>query len=765
MSVSTIKIRVLTCRMGSRAALGTVLTAAFYLPAALAEDATPQSAAPNSQLEEVLVTAERRESKLQDTPIAVSVIDGGEIQRENLVNLSEIAAMAPSITFNQVNHSESFISIRGTTIGNDAAGIDQGVSVFIDEVPTTGFGDDSPDLYDLQSVEVLRGPQGTLFGRNVTGGAVLIRTVPPSFTQSGRVTATYGSDNLMEIQGYDTGPLVENIVAGKIAVDVRRRDDFLTNLTLHDKTYGENLGSFRGQLLWTPSAEIRVLFGGDYLDDTSAGKTQWLVGNFQPSLFPALSYSPDNTNQGSNAHTDKKVGGLLTHVDWELPFATLTSITGYRKVDEHVHFSTSGDPFNSIISDPVVHDNQISEEARITSPAGQSLTWVGGVFYLHADRAYLQTVSFDAVPGTRLNAFAQFGVPSLARFLSPYVNQANQHVAVESRAGFGEATYELTSGLKMTVGARYSSESKSGHTEISNTSVQNPNLSSGPYSKTWTAFTPKALLSYEPVSNVMMYVSATKGFESGGYDTNGSTNAELASAYNPEYVWSYEGGIKTTFLDKRLQINLAVYDAEYKDLQTRNFDPISGNIIAGNAAKARVRGSELEVEMLPVEWLTLGLSYSYTDAKYRSYLVPNAPPAPPTDNSGHTIPFTPRNAANFRAESHFGAPRGAGKIHIGADVTYRSAIEFDDANDTPRFIVAKSAYHGVLNMHATWSSNDDRTEVTAWAKNLTDERAIINNADLSNFFDTVAEYNKGGYVSIDNWNDPKTVGISLTKRF
>src|SRR5258708_24761219 len=309
-----VKIRTLTGRMRLGSLLGAVLLVSAYVPCALAEDAAPPSAASGPQLEEGLVTAERRESKLQDTPIAVSVIDGGEIQRERLVNLSEIAAKAPSITFNQVNHSESFISIRGTTIGNDAAGIDQGVSVFIDEVPTTGFGDDSPDLYDLQSVEVLRGPQGTLFGRNVTGGAVLIRTMPPSFTESGRVTGTYGSDNLMEIQGYDTGPLAENILAGKIAVDARRRDDFLTNLTLHDKTYGENVGSFRGQLLWTPGSDVRVLFGGDYLDDTSARKTQWLVGNFQPSLFPTLSYSPDNTHQGSNAHTDKKVGGLLTHV-------------------------------------------------------------------------------------------------------------------------------------------------------------------------------------------------------------------------------------------------------------------------------------------------------------------------------------------------------------------------------------------------------------------------------------------------------------------
>jgi iron complex outermembrane receptor protein len=761
MSISPIIGRILTSAVRASALFATLLASAH---AAVAGDSS-QTGASGAQLEEVIVTAQRRESKLEDTPIAVSVVDGVEIQREGLVNLSEIAAKAPSITFNQVNHSESFISIRGTTIGNDAAGIDQGVSVFVDDVPTTGFGDDSPDLYDLQSVEILRGPQGTLFGRNVTGGAVLLRTVPPSFTPMGRATVTYGSDNLMEVQGFDTGPVIDNKLAAKVAVDVRRRDDFLVNLSLHDKTYGENLGSVRGQLLWTPTADVRALFGGDYLDDTSAGKAQWLVGNFQPSLFPVLSYSPDATNQGSNAHTDKKVGGLLTRVDWTLPVATVTSVTGYRKVDEHVHFSTTGDPFNSIISDPVIHDHQISEELRFTSPSGQRLTWVGGFFYLNADRAYLQTVTYSAFPGTRLNALAQFGVPSLARFLSPYTNHADQHVTLDSKAAFGEATLELTSKLKLTAGGRYSRETKSGHTEISNTSVQNPALNSGPYSRTWSAFTPKALLSYEPASNVMVYVSATKGFESGGYDTNGSTNAALASAYNPEYVWSYEGGIKSTLLDKRLQINVAVYDAEYKDLQTRNFDPISGNIIAGNAAKARVRGSELEVEMLPIEWLTLGLAYSYTDAKYRSYLVPNAPPDPPTDNSGHKIPFTPHNALNVSAEVHVRPPGNAGEIRVGADVTYRSSIQFNDANSTPNFIVAKSAYHGVLNAHAIWASNDDLTEVSVWAKNLTDKRAIINNADLSNFFDTIGEFKKGGYVSIDNWNDARTVGVSLTKRF
>jgi outer membrane receptor protein involved in Fe transport len=168
------------------ALLSIVMVAAVFCSPAIAQTEPTPSLPPNAQLVEIVVTAERRETRLQDTPIAVSAISGDTIQSERLVNLSDVAARIPSITFDQVNRSESFISIRGTTIGNDAAGIDQGVSVFIDDVPTTGFGDNSPDLYDLQSVEVLRGPQGTLFGRNVTGGAVLLRTLPPSFDADSR---------------------------------------------------------------------------------------------------------------------------------------------------------------------------------------------------------------------------------------------------------------------------------------------------------------------------------------------------------------------------------------------------------------------------------------------------------------------------------------------------------------------------------------------------------------------------------------------------
>jgi iron complex outermembrane receptor protein len=745
------------------ALLSSVIVTTVLGSPAIAQTEPTSPLPPNTQLVEIVVTAQKRETLLQDTPIAVSAVSGDTIQSQRLVNLSDIAARIPSITFDQVNRSESFISIRGTTIGNDAAGIDQGVSVFIDDVPTTGFGDNSPDLYDLQSVEVLRGPQGTLFGRNVTGGAVLLRTLPPSFQAAGRGTITYGSNNLVEVQGYVTGPLVPDILAGKLAADVRRRDNYLTNIALHDKTYGDHLGSIRGQLLWNLTPDFKVLLGADYLDDTSPAKAQWVIGNFQPSLFPTLNYGPEAVNQGSNARMDKKVGGVLARLEGNLPFATLTSVTGYRNVDESLHFSTTGDPFNSIISDPITRDDQVSEELRLTSPSNQRLTWVGGVFLLKAHRSYLQTVAYDAQPGTRVNVLARF-VPGLVRFLSPYVSHANQHVTLDSEAAYGEATFAIIDTLKLTAGGRYSNETKTGHTELFDTSVQNPNISTGKYSKTWGAFTPKILLSYEPTRSFLAYVSATNGFESGGYDANGTTKAELASAYNPEHVWSYETGVKTTLFDRRMHLNLAIYDAEYKDLQTRNFDPISGLIIAGNAAQATVRGAELEGDALLANWLTLGLAYSYTDAKYGSYLRPN-PGGAPTNYSGHTIPFTPRNALNVNAEARFGAPVGSGQVRAGGDITFRSTIRFDDANSVPDFVVRRSAFRGLLNLHAIWSSEDNRTELTVWAKNVNNKRAVINSQDLSNLFDTVGEFNSGGLVFVANYNESRTVGISLTQRF
>jgi len=718
-------------------AVGSLLAStALYSP-------TFSEAAANSEtpsVAEVVVTAQRRDTMLQETPVAVSVVSGAAIQAQRIVNLIDVAAKAPSTTFDQSSRSESYISIRGTTIGNDAAGIDQGVTVFVDDVPTTGFGDNSPDLYDLKSIEVLRGPQGTLFGRNVTGGAVLIRTLPPSFNMSAQGTLTYGSNNLMEAQGLVAGPIVNDKLAGKLSFDLRRRDAWLRNTYLNSRTGAEDVGSVRGQLLYTPTNDFTVTLGADYLDDGSSDKEQYLLGNYQPGgPFPHLTYGPNSTNQGIAPSMSKKVGGAFVKAEWNLPFATLTSISGYRSVDEKTHFSTSGDPLNMIISDPIVRDDQVTEELRLTSPSDKKLTWTAGAFFLHGRRAYLQTL--------KLNVFGGIAKDS------------NQRVVVDDQAVYAEAAYAFTSKVKLTLGGRLSSESKSGHTEVGLFLAPGvpltPTAMSGPYSKTWGSFTPKVLLSYAPTRNLFGYLSATNGFESGGFDTNGSNAAELASAYKPEKVWSYEVGVKSQWLERKLTLNGDVYDAEYTDLQTRNYDPITTNIVAGNAAQARVRGLELEGRWVLTDWLSLGATYAYADAKYLKY----------AGNNGHTIPFTPKNALNVNGEAHVHNTAGPGEFVLGGDVTYRSRIQFDDANDTASYITSRSAYRGLVNLRAGWRSESGAYEIMVWAKNLTNSQSVANTADLSHFYGLAAPQAPGQSIYITNWTPARIIGVSFTGKY
>src|SRR5882724_11143183 len=343
-----------------------------------------------SELTEIVVTATRRPTLLEHTPIAITVFSGSEIDRQHVQDFSNIAVIAPSLVFTALSRQESYPSIRGTTVGNDAPGSDLGVSVFIDDVPTTGVGDDDPNLFDLLSIEVLRGPQGTLFGRNVTGGALVVHTLAPDFTAHEKAELTYGNYNLVEGRGYVTGALIDNTLAGNFTFDVRRQDGIIDSQFLHNTTDSTKLWGMRGQLLWTPNDDLRVRAGVDYNSDTSPYKTQQLMGNFQPSSFPPLSYGPNDTDQSIWPTGDSKTGGGFIRADYTAPFATVTSITGYRHADSRDYFSTSAEPFNEILQNYHVGADQITEEIHLSSTGEQRLNWVTGVFFLNSNREGLK---------------------------------------------------------------------------------------------------------------------------------------------------------------------------------------------------------------------------------------------------------------------------------------------------------------------------------------------------------------------------------------
>ncbi|MDB6043068.1 MAG: TonB-dependent receptor [Gammaproteobacteria bacterium] len=734
------------------------LAAAVLLPSMVLANADAESPSPGVSprasatqsavgiLEEVTVTAQKRDTKLENTPIAVSAFTPDFIDRNRIQTLDDVALRTPSVAFVQLNKGEVYISIRGTLVNTPGAGWDDSVTTFIDDVPMTGAGDNSPDLYDLRSIEVLRGPQGTLFGRNVTGGAIVIHTQQPSFDAQGKIEGTYGLDNLAQVRGLWTGPLVGHELAGKLTVDVKRRDGYLNNITLHDKTFGDAVGNGRGQLLWEPSDSLTVLLSGDYTHDQSSGKIVRLSGSLEPSLFPNLSYNPDATNQGKNSETRKNVMGLSARVDWNAAWGTLTSITGLRHVHNDTNWSRLGDPDNQALTTAIVQDKQYTEELRAASASSGRFTWLGGLFYLHADKQENDQYTFNLNPNTVNGGAFPFPILGVGQ-------NVQQHVVDEVGALFGEVSYTILEPLKLTLGGRGQWERKGGSSAIRASFAPGnpldafyplvfPNAAAN-YSDTWWSFTPKATLAYQVQDGLLLYATTAKGYKSGGWDTSASSDfgkpsaavaQHLATAFQPEQVWSYELGAKYFSPDRRWQVNAAAFIADYRDMQTNQFNPQTAVFQTSNVGRARAKGIELETTEALTDWLTLGVNYTYQLARYTEYVQSAA-----QNNTGNAIPETPKHSINLNAETRFMLGSAPGYVTVGGDYTYRSAVHFADSNAEPAFLLEQSKFDGIVNLHTTWNSGDDGWHVSLFATNLANRHTVTYATDVSGFYLTRAE--------------------------
>ncbi len=722
------------------------------LIAALTSPTAPAAAATDAKnIELVTVTAERRTTLLQKTPIAVTAISGDTLEQKRIDTFADLSLYVPNLTYTKFSAQEAYISIRGTLINNNAAGWDDAVTTFIDGVPATGLGDENPDLFDLSSVEVLRGPQGTLFGRNVTGGAIVVTTLQPSFDDAGKLEVSYGNYNAVQARGYITGGVSDD-VAAKLSVSYNYRDPFIRNVTLGGKTDGQNEYDIRGQVLWNPSQDLQVLFGADFMHVAEGGYPARLVANFVPALFPGLSYSPNATNQGFNGFQDRESGGGLIRVIWNNSFGTLTSISGYRNVDDKFPNSVVGDPVNMLLQTNIVQDKQFTQEANLASPADQQLTWVAGFFYLHSNKRQGGPLVFAFDPATVAGIFS-----------SPnnYTQTSIQKINTDSYAIYGEANFAASDTVKLTVGARETWERKGGTSTVAY-SIVDPNLfpAVATYSHSWSAFTPRVILSWQADDDLMLYASVSRGFKSGGFDLSGSgagvsslnVAEALATPFNQETEMSYEIGEKFVAYDGRLVVNGDVFLANYKNLQTSALvllpDHQLANITSNAPGTTPVQGVELESTALPTDWLTLGLTYSYLDAHF-------------SDNS--RIPYTPRHQVNFSADIHFPVPSLDGEITVAGDFTYHSKEIFNPHEIPAAFVFDKSAWNGIFNAHIDYTCDDQAWRVSLWGKNLTDERPFLRASNIGVLFQTLPEFlNPAESLYLVKYFPERTFGISVT---
>jgi iron complex outermembrane receptor protein len=700
----------------------------------------------NAVLQEVVVTAQKRPSLLEETPIAISAFTPKSIERDRIQGIDDVALRTPSVSFVQLNKGEAYISIRGTLVNTPGAGWDDSVTTFIDDVPMISAADNSPNLYDVASIEVLRGPQGTLFGRNVTGGAILIRTAPPDFSEQGKGEVTYGSDNLAQLRGLWSGPLVSNELAGKITLDIKRRDDYLENITLRNKTYGDGVGNVRGQLLWQPASDLKVLFSGDYTHDESSGKIVELSGNLAPALYPSLTFDPQQTNQGKNSTTRKNILGLSARADRDLVWGTVTSITGFRRLHDDTFWSRLGDPDNQALQREIIPERQFTEELRLAGGSSGRFTWLSGLFYLHANKQWRDEDTFDLNPATANGANFPFPIIGVRQ-------DVQQKIVDEIGALFGEVHYKITDTLLLTLGGREQWERKSGSSTIAANfppgnpldafySLVFPDATAN-YSHTWWSFTPKATLDDQVLDSLLLYVTAAKGYKSGGWDTSASSDygrpsalvaQHLGTPFQPETVRSYEIGAKYLSSDRRWQVNGAAFIADYRDMQTNQFNPQTAVFETTNAGAARAKGVELEFAGALTEWLTVGLNYTYDLARYTEYIQSAV-----QNNTGNAIPETPKHSINLSAETRFGLAVIPGYLTFGGDYTYRTAVHFADSNNEPAFLLAESKFDSIINLHTSWNSAGDRWHVVAFANNLTNRHSVVYGTDVSGFYLTPAE--------------------------
>ena len=703
----------------------------------------------SSQLEEVIVTAERRQQNLQTVPISISALSEDAIQELRIQEASDISRYNPGVKIGTTGQARSSATrIRGIGGAGDGwPGTDSPVGIFLDGVYYGRSADLTVDLFDLERIEVLRGPQGTLYGKNVSAGAINIISQKPSDTFAGRVEATAGSFNRREFRGTLTGPLSDSVSA-KISYSNMQRDGYTRN----DFTGGDmddlDRSSVRGQVRWEGEASS-ILLAADYSDIDETSKPYFYYG------APIAGYSPPAAPE----HASVNVDGYFRQTPWsvaltadhEFGFATLTSISSYR--ESRYRQYGDGDGVSLTLGAPGLLSqyrddfDQFTQEVRLASNADGRLSWVGGVYYFRSNESMYITHQLGAAPGSTvsvLNIAIGFGP-------GPHITVNEQDNQGTSYAAFAQATYNVVGSLNVTAGLRWTRDSKDGRNATSgqrNISLFTyPTPFSVDLSRSWNAVTPKLTIDFAPLQDVFVYATAAKGFKSGGFVGQATEPVAAAALFNPEYVWNYEIGAKTELLDRRLRLNLAAYQMNYTDLQIT--DIIGTRRLTVNAGEARIRGGELDAQMALSDAWNAYAKYSYTDTTYTSF--------PRTAASGDLtgLQFVGVPQKEWSAGLGYSVDVGPGTLQLRADGTYTGARYLNLKNTIGTDSLT------VLDLRASYEQG--AYTLALWGRNVGDERGIASQVtDVSLFLHPLGSGRSGGYT---NYTAPREYGATLSYRF
>jgi iron complex outermembrane receptor protein len=692
---------------------------------------------------DIIVTARRRAENLQDVPIAVTAYTGEALERQGALDITALSDTTPNVTFETSRGTNTTLTafIRGVGQQDPVAGFEAGVGLYLDDIYLNRPQAAVLEIYDVERVEVLRGPQGTLYGRNTIGGAIkyVTRRLPdsPEF----RATARLGTYKQADLILSASTPIATGV---KIGGSVARlsRGGFGDNLNIRGlENYNQDIWAARGTIELEPAAGVSIRFSGDYTKDNSNPRNGHRLIPGLLSGAPVLAKVYDTQAGLNTPKQDIKAYGFAMHTEIDLGGdMTLKNILGYRHDRSATPIDFDALPAADVDVPAIYRNHQVSDELQLLYE-GPRIQGVMGAYVLHASAenifdVVLATTSPVALPGLTASTFG--------------------HVNTATFAGFADFTFKITDQLSLSAGGRYTVDSRRAQVirknllfgaspQLGGAGVQLGALTSDfRGKKKFKEFTPRVSLTFEPDDDNTLYASWGKGFKGGGFDPRGLSTAapdlngngvreanEIFDyfLFDPEKVTSYEVGYKASLLDRRLRLALAGFYADYRDVQV----PGSvGAVINGvptfvgvttNAGKASFKGVEAEFVATLFRndagsRLNFAGTIGYLDAKYDQFIT-NVPGKGPVDVADfRRIQNTPKWTTSGTLD--FSTPMGGGELSASTTVSWRSKT---NQFETPSPFLDQKGY-ALLDAHLVWTSPDDRYTIGLHGKNLTDKHYI-----------------------------------------
>ncbi len=704
--------------------------------------AMAQQAADSGQLETVIITATKRVQPLQSTPIAVSVISGGTLEESNLNNLSTITAQIPTVNYRaNASNKDSALFIRGVGTISTSPGVEPTVSTVLDGVVTARAGQATLDLVEVDRIEILRGPQGTLFGKNASAGVINIITKAPSKKTEGYLDLAYYQGGETRLRGGISGEIAKDVARASLSLMTAKFDGNVTNIFDNSTVNGYDRQGVRARVDLTPSKDLKISLIADHSKATDTTPTgvpystnvttfPSLVVTANPLYLAAVSPvipSPENRKINSDMKTRVQDinEGVSAQVDYSFAGFQLTSITAYRswtntQFQDQDRLSSLSRSFAQTADRGDLDFHQTTQELRIASTGQQFFDYVAGVFYFDGknDEQYRRDV-------TRCPTSPAAALPSGILPCTPATTVADNGVATygvraKSKAIFGEGTFNFSPQLRAIAGLRYTSDDLSYyHGRVASTTgipgVQ-PTRANVTGATTENALSGRFGPQFEISKDMMVYATYSRGYKGPAYNVFFNMTPTQDNVLAPEKSKSFEIGFKSELMDRRVRLNVAAFDTQYDGYQANVPDLVNGTIITRliNAGKVSTKGVEMDLTARITPQLTVNAALANIIARVKEFKCPVGAAAS-CDINGRALPFAPDWKGSLRVK--YSQPlSGNLTLDLGADASWQSKTNFDLSQQPNSF---QKEYTIVNASIALQSTNGWRLALVG--KNLADE--------------------------------------------